>query len=183
MPVKKGSVRIRQLEFDDLSPVYYLGTSLFTAEKWPVLYRTWDEYEILERFMSDSEFSLVAEKGDELVGFAIGTIIEKHSWSYGYLLWLGVREDVQNEGVGKKLYEKMEMLFRKAGARIMMVDTAYDHKKAIAFFKKRGFENVEKHVYLTKGLGALAGKERKRPVRKKRVGKKILPNKNGREPM
>ncbi len=177
MPVKKGSVRIRQLEFDDLSPVYYLGTTLFTAEKWPVLYRTWDQYEILERFMSDSEFSLVAEQGDELVGFAIGTIIEKHSWSYGYLLWLGVREDVQNEGVGKKLYEKMEMLFRKSGARIMMVDTAYDHKKAIGFFKKRGFENIEKHVYLTKSLGTLA--KVKKP--KKTSRKKVMPSKKTRK--
>lgn len=174
MPVQKGPVRIRPLEFDDLSPVYHLGAKLFTAAKWPVLYRTWDQYEILERFIGDPGLCVVAESNEEIVGFAIGTIIEKSSWSYGYLLWLGVDERMQSLGVGKKLHDKMERLFIKEGARIMMIDTASDNEKALAFFKRQGFDNIEEHVYLTKSLSTLAKakgkvlakKSRKKPVRK-----------------
>lgn len=172
MSASKTKIFIRQMEFDDLQKVYYLGAKLFTAEKWPVLYRTWDEYEILERYISDPEFCLVAEYEDEIVGFALGTLIEKPkaSWVYGYLLWLAVDDAKQNLGVGKKLHAKMTKLFIEEGARIMMIDTARDNKRAIAFFQKRGFDSVEEHVYMTKNLG---DHPRYKAKRKKRLLKRI----------
>lgn len=162
------------MEFTDLQEVYVLGTKLFTAEKWPVLYRTWDEYEIIERFISDPEFCLVAEDDDKIVGFALGTLIEKPkaAWVYGYLLWLGVDDVAQNLGVGKKLHAKMTKLFIEEGARIMMVDTARDNERAIGFFKKRGFDSVEEHVYMTKYLGGhphYKAKRKKRLLKRARV--------------
>ena len=65
------------MELDDLPGVYRLGERLFTPEKQPNLYRTWDEYELAELFTSDGDFCLVAESGDRVVGFAMGTLIEK----------------------------------------------------------------------------------------------------------
>lgn len=66
------------------------------------MYRTWDEYEITTLFNSDSELCLVAELGDEIVGFALGTTVEKqHSaWKYGYLVWIGVRPVCRSAGRG-----------------------------------------------------------------------------------
>ncbi|MBT7736141.1 GNAT family N-acetyltransferase [Candidatus Peregrinibacteria bacterium] len=145
---------IREMEFDDLKTVFALGESLFTADKWPVLYRTWDEYEIIERFISDSEFCLVAESGDKIVGFALGTIIEKKKskWGYGYLLWLGVSKKSQGLGVGRKLINALTKRFVKGGVNIMMADTAEDNEEAQNFFKKHGFDKEEKHVYMFKNL-------------------------------
>ncbi len=145
---------VSQMEFQHLQDVYAMGLKLFTPEKSPVLYRTWDEYEILERFMSDSEYCWVAKNHKKIIGFALGALIEKPkaAWIYGYLLWLGVDQKYQTYGVGKKLVDKATKSFIDAGARILMVDTARDNTKAINFFTKHGFDNVEDHVYLSKSL-------------------------------
>ena len=58
---KSGSLVIRQMEIDDLADVFHLGEKLFTAREVPNLYRTWDEYEVVNLFQSDPEFCLVAE--------------------------------------------------------------------------------------------------------------------------
>ena len=154
MKAKNDKVVIREMAFDDLPTVFHLGESLFVADKWPVLYRTWDEYEIMERFLSDSQFCFVAEQGKIIVGFVIGTIIEKTrgSWRYGYLSWLGVHNELQSKGIGQKLINKLTRVFIKEGANMMMIDTASKNTKAIDFFRKKGFDHIDEHVYMTKNL-------------------------------
>ena len=149
-----ASVTVREMELEDLPKVYALGEKVFTADKWPNLYRTWDEYEIVDRFAADGETCLVAELDDKVVGFALGTVIEKrHSaWNYGYLLWLGVDPDVGPLGIGSKLFARMQDLLIEQGARMMLVDTAAENVRAIHFFRKQGFGNETGHVYLSKNL-------------------------------
>ena len=89
---KRLNAKIREMEIDDLADVFHLGETVFKAENVPNLYRTWGEFEVVELFNSDSEFCLVAEAGKKIVGFALGTTIEKsHSaWKYGHLIWLKI---------------------------------------------------------------------------------------------
>lgn len=154
MKAKNDKVVVREMEFDDLPTVFHLGEALFTAGKWPVLYRTWDEYEILERYLSDKQFCYVAEYEGKVVGFIIGSIIEKSqgAWTYGYVQWLGVKDRYQSKGIGRKMLVKMTHTFIEEGANMMMLDTAKDNEGAIAFFKKRGFDKIDEHLYMTKNL-------------------------------
>jgi ribosomal protein S18 acetylase RimI-like enzyme len=149
-----GSVTVREMELEDLHRVYALGEKVFTADKWPNLYRTWDEYEIVDRFAADGGTCLVAEMDGEVVGFALGTVIEKRrsAWNYGYLLWLGVDPEVGPLGIGSKLFTRMQDLFIENGARMMLVDTAAENEHALEFFRKQGFGNETAHVYLSKNL-------------------------------
>ncbi|MBU1017429.1 GNAT family N-acetyltransferase [Patescibacteria group bacterium] len=145
---------IREMELDDLSAVFSLGERLFTAGKWPSLYRTWDEYELVGYFESDGEFSFVAELHGEIVGFALGTTItkRKNAWVYGYVVWLGVRPELKGSGIGKRLLKRLTDVFTKNGVRMMLVDTDSENKQAIGFFRKNGFSNEVGHVFLTKNL-------------------------------
>jgi len=68
-------VEIREMEIDDLAPVFHLGERLFTSKKVPTLYRTWDEYEVTNIFQTEPEFCLVAEIDDRPIGFALDTTI------------------------------------------------------------------------------------------------------------
>jgi ribosomal protein S18 acetylase RimI-like enzyme len=54
------NVEIREMELEDLAGVYALGEAVFTADKWPSLYRTWDEYEPVSLFLSDGEFCIAS---------------------------------------------------------------------------------------------------------------------------
>jgi hypothetical protein len=63
-------VASREMEIQDMAPIFSLGEQLFTSDRWPNLYRTWDEYEVLSLFASDRETCLAAELDAMVVGFA-----------------------------------------------------------------------------------------------------------------
>ncbi len=148
------SVEIRDMRIDDLAPVFHLGEKLFTSEKYPNLYRTWDEFEVTALFQSESELCMVADDDGRLAGFLMGTTIEKArtAWNYGHLLWLGIDDDYQRSGLGKRLFENFKKKVITRGIRILIVDTQADNEKAIAFFRNQGFAQATEHVYLSLNL-------------------------------
>jgi ribosomal protein S18 acetylase RimI-like enzyme len=142
------------MELDDLATVFHLGEQLFTAGRWPVLYRSWDVYDLLTMFASDGEFCLVAELEGQLVGFALGSFLEKSrsAWRYGYLEWLGVDPSMKGKGIGKRLLSRLTDIFIEHGARMMLVDTEMENVDAIRFFKNQGFGHDVPHVYMSRNL-------------------------------
>ncbi len=161
----KETLRIRQMTIDDFSLVFHIGEEVFTAESFQSLYRTWDEYEITTLYNSDSELCLVAEAGGTILGFALGTTVTKHNspWKYGYLVWVGVRSDIQQGGVGSGLFKEIKHRMKVQGVRMMIIDTSADNHPAIRFFEKQGFGDVQEHVYMSLNLSR---KSRKKSVKK-----------------
>ncbi len=149
-------VLIREMELDDLPEVYALGERLFTAERWPTLYRTWDDYELATMFASDGDTCLVAERerDGKLVGFVLGTIVSKRrsSWTYGWIIWLGVDPSQKRQGIARRLVDRLTEIFLEAGARILIVDTDAENDPALAFFERQGFDRGREHVYLSRNL-------------------------------
>ena len=152
----KVEVIIREMEIDDLSAVYHLGEKLFTSEEFPILYRTWDPYEVTDYFSTDPEYCLVAETEDErIVGFVLANMIEKEgtAWKkYGYLTWIGVDEAFQRTNLGQRLYNKIEDTFQKEGARMVIADTDAENEGALRFLTAMGFSERAQHVWLAKTL-------------------------------
>jgi ribosomal protein S18 acetylase RimI-like enzyme len=142
------------MKLNDIPEIYALGLRLFTAEKFPTLYRCWDEHELVQLFASDEETCLVAEAEDRIVGFALGRIMEKprSAWRYGWLLWLGVEPGYQRHDVATRLIRQLTHLFVDREARIMLVDTDEHNHRALKFFRKHGFSQERKHVYLAQNL-------------------------------
>ena len=152
---RQGKTTIRQMEIDDVSDVYHLGEKLFTSEELPILYRTWDPYEVTDYFSSDPDYCLVADIDDKVVGFILANTIEKEAtaWKrYGYLSWIGVDEAFQRMGLGLRLYRELEERFQKEGVRMIIADTETENEEAIAFFKTLGFSLARRHVWLAKTL-------------------------------
>jgi ribosomal protein S18 acetylase RimI-like enzyme len=158
------SIRIRNMEIDDLPTVFHLGEELFSAEKVPNLYRTWDEFEVVELFNADSELCLVAEMEDEIVGFALGTTVTKShcAWKYGHLVWLGVKASVQREGIAQRLFNRFRDLMLREGVRMLVMDTEAENLQALHFFRKQGFGSPQQHIYLSMNLAAQQHSIRKR---------------------
>lgn len=155
---KLRGIEIKPMDIDDIPSVYHLGERLFTSEEYPILYRTWDAYEVTNNFTSDPEYCFVAEHDKRVVGFVLGTTIEKEgtAWKkYGYLNWIGVDEDFQRMGLGKRLYKALESHLREDGVRMMMADTGQDNTESMAFFKKMGFSIQGQHVWFAKTIRKL----------------------------
>lgn len=156
-------VVIREMEIDDLPAAFELGDRVFSADL-PSLYRTWDEYELVDTFSSDGEFCLVADKDDVLVGFTIGSVIRKRrsAWTYGYLSWIAVEPKLSGRGIARRLVSRLTELFIEAGVRMMVVDTDPDNERAVEFFTRLGFGRPVEHVYLTRNLTDLPEYRRRR---------------------
>lgn len=148
-----SSVYVRELEIDDLAPVFHLGEDLFTSNSYPYLYRTWDQWEVIGLYNTDPEYCLVAEIQEQIAGFILGTVISKATWTYGYILWLGVSPDFQRRGVGDALVDKLIERMVEDGARFMLVDTDPANTPAVNFFNRKGFGNSREHIFLSMNLG------------------------------
>ncbi len=159
-------LRIREMTIDDFPVVFHLGEDLFTSEYSSSMYRTWDEYEIITLFNSDSDLCLVAEVDNEILGFALGTTVEKNNsaWKYGYLVWLGVKPGIQKGGVGGGLFKEIKRRMREQGVRMIIIDTDADNEAGIGFFKKQGFGNIQQHVYMTLNLSRKTVRKRRKQV-------------------
>ena len=147
-------VEIRAAGIDDLAAIFHLGEKIFTSQDVSNLYRTWDEYEVTGLFNSEPEYMIVAEIDGRVVGFAMGTTINKarSAWSYGHLVWLGVDPAVARAGIGDMLFARFKEIMQEQGVRMLMVDTQADNEPATAFFIRKGFENPTDHVYMTLNL-------------------------------
>ena len=148
------SVEIREMQLKDIPAVFELGQKLFTAELLPTLYRSWDEHELVALFDNEEETCLVAESNDRIVGFALGRIMDKprSAWTYGWLEWLGVDPRLKRSGIASRLVNQLTGLFIERDARIMLVDTDATNHNALAFFRKNGFGQEIRHVYLSQNL-------------------------------
>jgi len=167
---KRAEVEIRLMEIDDLAAVYHLGERLFTSEELPSLYRTWDPYEVTEYFSSDPDYCLVAELEGRIVGFILATTIEKEgtAWKrYGYIVWMGVDEDLQRSNLGRRMYRRLEEELLEEGVRMIIADTDGANEEAIAFFKAVGFTPRSRHVWLAKTL--------RRPAKENTQSKRTSP--------
>ncbi len=149
-----AEIDIRQATIDDLADIFHLGEKVFTSQEVSNLYRTWDEYEVTHLFNTEPEFLLVAESDGRMIGFIMGSIIEKTrtAWNYGHLVWLGIDPDYERIGAAGKLFDRFLDLMREAGVRMLLVDTQADNQKALGFFEKKGFQNPIDHVYMTLNL-------------------------------
>lgn len=147
-------VEIRPMRLEDLPAVFALGQKLFTAEDLPTLYRCWDEEELMQLFQADPETCLVATRGEQVVGFALGSLMQKRgsAWRYGWLEWLGVDPAYSRQGIAGRLVKQLTSLFVRRDARIMLVDTDEANTSALSFFRKNGFGHELRHVYLSRNL-------------------------------
>jgi len=146
------AISVRDMDIDDLAPVFHLGETLFTSELYPFIYRTWDEWEVIGLYNTDPEYCLVAEAGDRLAGFVLGTIINKSPSVYGYILWLGVNPQFQRRKVADKLVDKLIERMIDDGAQFMMADTDPQNIPAVKFFSRKGFGHSREHVFLSMDL-------------------------------
>ncbi len=163
-------LEVRQATIDDLATIFHLGEKLFTSQEATNLYRTWDEYAVISLFNSEPEFMLVADIGTKVVGFALGTLIEKNrsAWTYGHLLWLAVEPEYARQGVASELFDAFSKTMDNAGARMLMIDTQADNDRAISFFKNKGFINPIDHVYMTLNLETRNGAKNDKSSKKHR---------------
>lgn len=151
---RRVTVEVREMLVEDIPAVVELGNTLFTAEKAPTLYRCWEEAEVLRIYTAYKETCLVAVRSGKVIGFALGSLLDKpgSSWKYGWLDWLGIAPACKRHRIAGRLVKQLQERFVKQEVRIMLVDTYEGNRAALGFFRKVGFGQEIKHVYMSLNL-------------------------------
>jgi GNAT superfamily N-acetyltransferase len=90
--------------------------------------------------------ALVAEAGDEVVGFLFGFITDVAPRT-GYVHMVGIHPDQRRHGVGKRLYESFFANARAAGATRIKTIAVMGDEGPVAFHRALGFEVGEDANY------------------------------------
>jgi len=82
---------------------------------------------------------IVAEEQNEILGYAIGKTKENTA----EIIYLAVKPDFQQKGIGTQLIESLFDLFRKKGVKKASLNVRTGNKKAVAFHQKIGFRIIK----------------------------------------
>lgn len=144
-------ITLQRLQQHHLQQCTTLFMNVFNAAPWN---DEWTE-PVAQAYLQDfydtpKQLSVVALDGDEIVGFLIG--VQKKWWSGDefFVHELCVANDRQQQGIGKQLLNYLiEQLPTSVSNITLLTDRGVP---AEAFYKKNGFEEIERIVFLNKNL-------------------------------
>lgn len=146
-------ITIRAFETKDRPGVVALAQSLQAAEslihdrmKPPAEIGDWYVDFLLEACKREKGTILVAEQGDELVGYAViqtevstAEEVDEIDYTYAYVQDIAVAESHRRRGIGAALLERCETLAREAGARWLRIAVLSRNEPAVRAYEKVGF--------------------------------------------
>lgn len=152
---------IRPMAFSDIRTVYKLGLTIFTSKEFPNMYRTWDDFGVVENFGSSREFCFVAESNKEIVGFLLGETLTKYNvGTRGYIQWVGVLPAYRRFHIASSLLQSFTRVAETQNVSLLLADTPASNIPAIRMFEKVGLVDKTEHVYLTRQVGPTRGERR-----------------------
>ena len=99
------------------------------------------------------ELGFIAESEGTLVGFIVGrqTYLAEYDTQVGEIAMIGVKRDYRGKGIGTKLINALNDLFRSRGVNRVRTGINPIDKNLLAFFDKEGFSG-ERILYYSKTL-------------------------------
>ena len=145
-------MEINYVEESDLLRCTDVFIEVFNREPWN------DEWEpekakqyLLDFYHTPGFLGLVAQEGEAVIGFLFGV---KRVWWSGdefFIHEMCVKSNQQNKGIGKALMDRLleELEARSITHLSLLTDRGIP---AEAFYKKNGFTEVERLVFLSRGV-------------------------------
>ncbi len=148
--VPPAEVAVRPAEASDLATIVALdteATGLSKASYWKDRF-AWYANGHKERFF------LIAEHGNEPVGFIVG---EVRAWEFGsppagWIFAITVKSSLRLHGLGTVLFDAICARFRKAGVQHVRTMLAKDAQLVMSFFRSQGMM-AGPFIQLEKRLG------------------------------
>ena len=99
------------------------------------------------------ELGFIAESEGTLVGFIVGrqTYLAEYGTQVGEIAMIGVNPNYRGKGIGTKLINALNDLFRSRGVHRVRIGINSADKDLLAFSEKEGFSG-ERIVYYSKTL-------------------------------
>lgn len=86
--------------------------------------------------------SLIARVDGEIVGFIIGKIYVSGKSAIGHILTIDVAPKHRRRGIGLKLLQNIEKMFRCKGVKVCCLEVREDNIAALSLYQKFGYKKV-----------------------------------------
>jgi len=82
---------------------------------------------------------LIAELNGEIVGFVIGRIHRGRKSATGHVLTIDVSPKHRRKGIGLRLLQEIERIFKSKGVRVCFLEAREDNIAALSLYRKFGY--------------------------------------------
>ncbi|WP_418280175.1 ribosomal protein S18-alanine N-acetyltransferase [Halorubrum sp. DTA98] len=127
-------VSVRPAERADLLAVLRIETACF-SDPWP--------YDAFDRFLGEPGF-LVADRGGEVVGYAVADSTPNFGRDIGHLKDLAVRPDSRGRGIGRALLCAALSTLRAQGAAVAKLEVREHNEVARSLYADEGFDPIRR---------------------------------------
>lgn len=131
---EKLSALIKQIDHDSKFMLWHSGERNLT----PAV-----QLKMIESFLNKPNSTiLVAEEGNELIGYLLANGGQAKKNRHSAYLVIGVAKAYQGKGIGALLFEKLNEWALNLGVRRLELTVVTTNKSAVALYEKEGF-NIE----------------------------------------
>jgi ribosomal-protein-alanine N-acetyltransferase len=149
------SVAVKEALLKHLDKLCEIETKCFQEE-------AFTKEQIAQLLTDYNSVSFVAKVNDEIVGFIMGRAYIDRKPAVGRVLTIDVLAEHRRKGIGVKLLQEVERVFRNERVELCYLEAREDNIAALNLYQKHGYKRVGKlknyyrnanAVRLTKSLG------------------------------
>ena len=130
-------VTIENASIRHLDTLWEIEKKCFEAE-------AFTKEQIAQLLKSYSSIGLIAKVNRQIVGFIIGTIYRERNVLSGHILTIDVLPEHRRKGIGLKLLQEMEKIFKEKNIKTCCLEVREDNIAALALYRKLGYVEVGK---------------------------------------
>jgi len=130
-------VEIEKASIEDLDKLYEIETKCFEEE-------AFTKQQIAYLLTNHKFVRLVAKINKEITGFIIGEICAEKPPTTGHILIIDVLPKHRRKGIGLKLLQRLENIFRDKGVKICFLEVREDNVAALSLYLKQGYRKIGK---------------------------------------
>ncbi|MEM1566421.1 MAG: ribosomal protein S18-alanine N-acetyltransferase [Candidatus Bathyarchaeia archaeon] len=136
------SITVEDASIKHLDRLYEIEMACFKRE-------AFTKQQIAQLLQNNNTISLVAKENGEIVGFIIGMLSVEDDMVIGHILTIDVYPSHRRRGVGVKLLQEIEKIFRNKQASMCRLEVREDNIAALNLYQKLGYREVRKlkHYY------------------------------------
>lgn len=134
-------ITVEDASIKHLDKLYEIETKCFEKE-------AFTKQQIASLLANYNSIGLIAKLDEEIVGFVIGMLYEDSDGkTVGHILTVDVLPEHRRKGIGLRLLEEIEKIFRGKGASACVLEVREGNVAALRLYQKLGYKKVAKLKY------------------------------------
>lgn len=152
-----ATIKIEDASITHLDRLFEIEMECFKNE-------AFTKQQIAQLLTNQNCISLIAKENDKIVGFVIGMVYDEDDVLTGHILTIDVSLSHRRKGVGIKLLQELEKIFKEKDAKICRLEVREDNIAAFSLYQKLGYRKIGRlHYYYGDAHGILLEKALAQP--------------------